>query len=154
MTQTPPAGAPTEETRVWEGRPSQWTNMVPFLLCLLVVPIPYAIYRWLAVKCTTYTLSTQRLRIAHGILSRHFDNLELYRVRDLTVAQPFLLRMAGLGNIALVTSDSTTPVVVLPAIASPLEVHDIIRDEVQRMRRERGVRELDVHDDAGGSILH
>lgn len=132
------------------GRPSQWTNLVPFLLCLLVIPIPYAIYRWLVIKCTTYSLTSQRLRVSSGILTKNFDDLELYRVKDLTVTQPLPLRMVDLGNISLVTSDATTPTLLLPAIKSPLEVHDLIRDEVQRLRRERGVRELDVHDDDTG----
>lgn len=150
MSQTPSTASRSEE-QLWEGRPSQWTNFVPFLLCLLVIPIPYAIYRWLAIKCTTYSLTSQRLRVSSGILTKNFDDLELYRVKDLTVTQPLPLRMVGLGNITLVTSDATTPTLVLPAIKSSLEVHDLIRDEVQRLRRERGGRELDVHDDDTGA---
>ncbi len=145
MSQTPTTATRAEET-LWEGRPSQWTNFVPFLLCILIIPIPYAIYRWLVIKCTSYTLSTQRLRISSGILTKHFDDMELYRVKDITVTQPIWLRMVGLGNISMHTSDATTPNLLLPAISNSLEVHDMIRGEVERLRRERGVRELDVHD--------
>lgn len=153
MSQTLNTAARTEET-LWEGRPSQWTNLVPFLLCLLVIPIPYAIYRWLVIKCTAYTVTTQRLRISSGILTKHFDDMELYRVKDITVTQPIWLRMVGLGNISMHTSDATTPNLLLPAIKNSLEVHDIIRAEVERLRRERGVRELDVHDqDVEGGVF-
>ncbi len=137
----------TPETTLWQGRPSQWTNVLPFLACLLIIPIPWAIYRWLAVKCTSYTLTSQRLRIQSGILNRHLDDLELYRVKDITLNQPLIQRIVNLGTVTMVTSDATTPSVRLPAISDALAVMDKIRFEVDRVRRERGVRELDVHDD-------
>lgn len=135
------------ETTIWQGRPSQWTNVLPFLACLLVIPIPWAVYRWLDVKCTTYTLTSQRLRIQRGILSRSLDDLELYRIKDITLNQPLIQRLVNLGTITMITSDATSPTVKLPAIAGALAVMDQVRHEVDRVRRERGVRELDVHDD-------
>ncbi len=145
---TQPGGASAApEAPIWEDTPSQWVNVLPFLSCLLVVPIPWAVYRWLATRCTNYRLTTQRLRFSHGILNRQVDDLELYRVKDITVAQPLLLRMVGLGNLTLVTSDATTPTLPIPAIKDPLHVKDLLRERVEHLRRERGVRELDVHDD-------
>lgn len=137
---------PAPEQLVWEGRPSQWTNILPFALCVLIIPIPYGVYRWLAIKCTKYSLSSQRLRISRGILSRHIEDIELYRVKDSSIRQPFIQRLVGLGTVELVTSDASTPKVMLPAIANPIQVHDSIRTQVERARRERGVRELDVSD--------
>lgn len=136
----------TPETAIWEGRPSQWTNIVAFLLCVLIIPIPWAIYRWLAIRCTKFTLTSQRLRMEEGILSRRFDDIELYRVKDLTLHQPFIQRLVGLGTIRLLTSDATHPTLTLPAISDPMEVRDVIRQQVEHMRRERGVRELDIAD--------
>lgn len=142
-----PPNHPQPETTIWSGTSSQWTNFIPFVLCVLIIPIPFAIYRWLAVKCTKFTLTSQRFRIERGILNKHFDELELYRVKDITMSQPFIQRLVGLGTVAMVTSDATTPTIVLPAIAEPRIVLDQIRGEVERVRRERNVRELDVYDD-------
>lgn len=136
----------TPETAIWQGSPSQWTNIVPFLLCVLIVPIPWAVYRWLATRCTKFVLTSQRLRMEEGILSRRFDDIELYRVKDITLSQPFIQRMVGLGSIRLLTSDASHPTLTLPAIADPMEVRDVIRQQVEHMRRERGVRELDITD--------
>lgn len=147
-----PETTPGPEKSLWEGTPSQWTNVVPFALCILVLPIPYAIYRWLAVKTTRFSITSQRLRKSTGILSKHFDDLELYRVKDITIAQPLIQRLVGLGTLTLVTSDATTPTVVLPAIHDPHRVHDLLRAEVERRRRERGVRELDVYDDDAAAL--
>lgn len=132
------------EEQIWTGRPSQWVNVVPFLLCLLIIPIPYAIYRWLAIRTTTYTLTTQRLRHTHGILNRHHDDMELYRIKDVTVKEPLIQRLVGLGSVKIVTSDATTPEMTLPAISQPLTVLEAIREQVETLRRARGVREFDV----------
>lgn len=137
----------TPESTLWQGRPSQWTNVLWFISCVLILPIPFAAYHWLATRCIRYTLTTQRFRIERGILNRHLDDLELYRVKDITLKQPLIQRLVGLGTLTMVTSDATTPTVVLPAIPDALSVLDRIRNEVDRVRRERGVRELDVHDD-------
>lgn len=132
------------ESQIWEGRSSQWVNIVPFLLCVLIIPIPWALYRWLKIRCTKFVLTTQRLRIETGILNRHYDDTELYRVKDITLRQPFVQRLVGLGTVHLVTSDVTHPVLDLQAIKDPLIVRDIFRQQVETMRRERGVREMDI----------
>ncbi len=149
-----PSSQVAAETSVWQGRPSQWTNFWWFISCVLVLPIPFAVWKWLTVRCTTYSLTTQRFRIASGVLNRSFDDLELYRVKDITVEQPIVERILGLGTIRMVTSDATTPTLVLSAIPDAVNVQDAIRREVERCRRERGVRELDVHDDDGSALGH
>jgi uncharacterized membrane protein YdbT with pleckstrin-like domain len=141
-----PAPTSNPEQVLWEGRPSQWTNFPWFLACLLVVPIPLAIYQYLRVQTTRWTLTNLRLRLSSGILNKTLDDLELYRVKDITLNQPLLQRLVGLGTVVMVTSDASTPTLVLPGIPDSLAVMDKIRHEVDRVRRERGVRELDVHD--------
>ena len=118
--------------------------MSPFLLCVLIVLIPYAFWRWLEIRCTRYTLTSQRLRYTHGVLNRRHDDMELYRVKDVTVKEPLIQRVVGLGTLRLVTSDATTPEMRLPAIKEPLVVMEAIREQVETLRRARGVREFDV----------
>jgi uncharacterized membrane protein YdbT with pleckstrin-like domain len=93
-----------------------------------------------------YELTSQRLRITRGILNRRLDELELYRVKDYVMEQPLLLRVFGLGNITVVTSDATTPTVALRAIAGATDVREKLRNAVQAERDRKRVRELDVDD--------
>ncbi len=101
---------------------------------------------WWANRATVYELTTQRLRITRGILNRRLDELELYRVKDYVMEQPFLLRLLGLGNITIVTSDATTPTVALRAVAGVAGVREKLRNAVQAERDRKRVRELDVDD--------
>jgi len=70
--------------------------------------------------------------------------LELYRVRDYCVKQPIVLRMLGLGNLELLTSDSMTPNVVIPAIKDVEGVREKLRTCVEAARDRKRVRQMDV----------
>jgi uncharacterized membrane protein YdbT with pleckstrin-like domain len=136
------------ENIVWEGRPSQVVNLPAFLICLLlawlVVPLFYAAWKWLAIRCTRFELTTERFRAISGILTRRTDELELYRVKDTELIEPFYLRIFSLGNVVMHTSDRTTPRLVIPAIPNSREVRERIRRQVEEVRKRRGVREFDV----------
>lgn len=137
----------SKEELIWEGRPSQIVNLhiylVCGLLCFLVVPLIYGIYRWLLIRSLKYELTTQRLRTTHGILNREYDEIELYRIKDLSLTQPLFLRMFSLGNVMMWTSDKSTPELAIEAIVDSREVHELLRAQVERRRDEKNVREVD-----------
>ena len=138
-----------EET-IWSGTSSQVKNLGAFLLCLLIIPIPWAIYRWLVVKNTTFRLTSERLITERGILNKTTDTLELYRVRDQQVTQPFLQRLFGLHTIQLLTTDTSTPSVVIDYVPLELGLQDKFRAQVEECRTRKRVRSIDIEDGQGG----
>lgn len=136
------------EENIWSGTSSQLKNFWAFVLCVLVVPIPWAIYRWLLVKTTTYRLTSERLLTTRGIFSTVTDTLELYRVRDLEMTQSFWQRMFGLQDIVLLTADESTPRITLDFIPTELGLPDKIRAAVEACRLAKRVRTVDMEDDA------
>lgn len=137
-----------EEKDVWFGTPSQVLNLGTFIVCgllfFLVIPLFVALWRWLEVKYTKYELTTQRLRTRYGVLNRKTDELELYRVRDYQLVEPFFLRLFSLGNVVLRTSDRSNPVVTIKAVKNGEELREKLRQYVEECRTHKGVRELDV----------
>src|SRR5687767_5427363 len=105
---------------VWAGSPSQIVNAPAFLVCALlfwlVVPIFIAIWKWLIVRNLRYELTTERLKLRQGVLNKELDEIELYRVRDYKLEQPFWLRLFSLGNIVIRTADESNPVIVMRAV--------------------------------------
>jgi uncharacterized membrane protein YdbT with pleckstrin-like domain len=138
---------PNEEP-VWSATPSQVVNMSAFvllgLIAWLVVPIFIIVWKWLVVRNTRYELTTERLITRRGVLNKVTDQVELYRVRDYQVERPFFLRLFGLSDVTLKTSDVANPVVVLRAIPNGEQVKDQIRGLVEQCRVAKGVRALDV----------
>ena len=134
----------TEENIVWTGHPSQWQNIGWFIACLLLVPIPFALWKWLETRNTIYSLSDQRLKFTRGVLTKTTEDLELYRVRDTKFEQGFFERMVGLGRIQLFTTDESSPSIVLPFIQDAEAVREKIRGLVEARRDAKRVRYLDA----------
>lgn len=131
-----------EEKQLYIGRPSQILNIVSFILWSWTLLIPIIIY--LKTRFTVYELTNQRIKLKTGILNQEIDECELYRVRDYKVVKPFFQRIFGLGKIELVTSDRSNSNINLNGIKDPEKLYNLIRDNVEKIRRKTGTRELDV----------
>jgi uncharacterized membrane protein YdbT with pleckstrin-like domain len=136
------------EQSVWSGTPSQWQNLWAWVSCILIVTIPWALWRALVTKNTRYDLTDQRLKTTVGVFNRVTDDLELYRVKDTHFQQTFWQRMAGIGDIVLSTSDTSTPIVVMADIRGAEAVRETVRGLVEKRRDAKRVRELDVGHEA------
>ena len=131
-----------EEKQLYIGRPSQILNIISFILWSWTLLIPIIIY--LKTRFTVYEVTDQRIKLKTGILNQEIDECELYRVRDYKVVKPFFQRIFGLGKIELVTSDRSNPNINLNGIKNPEILYNLIRDNVEKIRRKTGTREIDV----------
>jgi membrane protein YdbS with pleckstrin-like domain len=119
-------------------------NVGPYILIFLAVPIFIAGKRYLQTKCRIYELTTERLKTTEGVFSKVTDTLELYRVKDIETRQPLLYRLCGIENVQLNTSDTSSPFVLIQAIPHHVGLGDKIRNQVETIRQQKGVREIDV----------
>ena len=137
----------TEET-IWRGTASQLKNLGCFILCFLfcwlIVPIFIGLRRFLETKNQVFELTNERLKTTQGIFSKVTESLELYRVKDIEVLQPFIYRIVGLENIKVNTSDLSSPVIVIDGISQSVGLPDKLRNQVEIIRRLKKVRELDI----------
>jgi uncharacterized membrane protein YdbT with pleckstrin-like domain len=129
---------------IWRGSSPEVRRFVPYILLLLAVPIFMALKRYLQTKNQVYELTTERLKMSKGVLSKITDSLELYRVKDWESRQPFLYRIVGIENVQLNTSDASSPLIILRAIPAKVGLGDKIRNQVEAIRAQKGVREIDV----------
>jgi len=154
------------EQPIWSGSPSQAKNAPAFCLAALAIlgilfatlvykfwlpgiaftaiPLLYIILRRLAVRAQVFELTSERLLTSRGLLSRTTDSLELYRVKDIRIVRPLALRLIGLENIELMTSDQTSPILVIDHIPASLHLADQIRAHVEACRVAKGTREVEL----------
>jgi len=136
-----------EET-IWRGTPSQLKNLgffvLCFLFCWLLVPIVFGITRFLQTKNHLFELTSERLKMTEGVFSKVTETLELYRVKDIEVSQPFFYRILGLENIKVNTSDLSSPVIFLEGIPHTVGLADKMRNQVETVRMQKKVREIDI----------
>jgi membrane protein YdbS with pleckstrin-like domain len=124
--------------------PPQTREVSPFILILLILPIFMALTRYLQTKSKVYELTSERLKTTEGVFSKVTDTLELYRVKDIETRQPFRYRVVGVENVQLNTSDTSSPFILIDAISSSVALGDKIRNQVETIRAQKGVREIDV----------
>lgn len=136
-----------EET-IWRGTSSQFKNLGLYILCglfcWLIVPIFLALARYLQTRNHVYELTSERLKITQGVFSKASSTVELYRVKDIEVRQPFLSRLLGMENIHITTSDISSPFLLFDAIPIAAGLPDKLRNQVEIIRVQKRVREIDL----------
>jgi hypothetical protein len=154
-----PTTSDTGEQTIWKGSPSQWVNAVRYVLCglltlplglmgmfyqpyfwLLLLPPAMALGYWYSIRSIKYEITTERIICTTGIFSRTTQYLEFFRVKDMTVVQPFWLRMVGKANLIFLSKDATTPQLKLWAVPNRKDFHDRIRTHILQAQDKRQVR--------------
>jgi Bacterial PH domain len=104
-----------EEHILWEGRP--FLSMVE-----------------------RYTLTSERLKITHGMIGRKVENFELIRMQDIDYKQNVGERITNLGDITIRGQDASEPMVVLRNIANPEDVYETLRKAWLEARKRHGLQ--------------
>lgn len=111
---------PDVEQELWTGRPS-W----------LMSPGKALTQR--------YRLTNLRLIVTYGLISRRTEEVDLFRVNDVSVKQNPLERILGRGDVTVFSADSSTRQLVLHNVANQDEVKDTIRRAAREERDRRRV---------------
>jgi membrane protein YdbS with pleckstrin-like domain len=131
---------------VWPHLPRDVTGLAAKVgTGIVLVLLLWFAWQWIQLKTVSWTLTTERLCWEKGVFSRRIQNLELYRIKDVSLRKPFLMRLLRRGYVDFVTSDQTEKRdhQSLGAIARPDDLHAILRKYVERQRQQKGVREVD-----------
>lgn len=155
-----------EEVTLWQGARSQITNWGVYAIALLLiagaivggfffppawaliaVPVIWIVWVWLRTRAESFTLTTERLRLKKGVLNQVFDEVELYRVKDVTLTRSAIQRMFGLGTVTMQTSDHGQENICIDSVHSSEELREQLRKQVEIIRDRKRVREVDFQDD-------
>jgi membrane protein YdbS with pleckstrin-like domain len=120
-----------------------WIPVVTSSIVVFVILWLIGIYRRLSLQ---FRLTTHRLLLRKGILSRSDDRILLVDIDDITIDQNVIERMLGVGTITLNTTDRTTKdkskgegVLTMKGIDNPRHVGDLIDDARRAERTRRGL---------------
>jgi uncharacterized membrane protein YdbT with pleckstrin-like domain len=105
-----------------------WITAAVFVVQLIRLGI--ALMR---IRSTLYTITTQRILIEHGILSKSLSEIDLRTIDDTQFFQSFTARILGIGNVTLISTDKEAPVLVLRSIHDPRGLRETIRSNAYRM---------------------
>ena|SRR5689334_2977114 len=132
-----------EEEVLFEGRPALVSSVGVLLLAIVTLGL-WLLPRWWRSLAIHYRITTRRIVVETGVLSKRMEQIDLYRVNDYTVDRPFLQRMLGTGNLYLKTFDKTTPELRITEIKTDVvALYEKLRQATEKDRAARGVRMVD-----------
>ena len=94
----------------------------------------------LPLSFTRYALSEDRLFLEKGLLNTKYDEILLYRVRDISLNITLGQRLFGVGTITVQSSDKSLPILELKNIKRPREVKELIHQTVEELKIARRMR--------------
>jgi membrane protein YdbS with pleckstrin-like domain len=121
----------------------QGTFVAVVFVIVTLIPLGVMMAKWTILKAKRYEITTERIKTTTGIFSKQTSVVELYRVKDYILKEPFFYRIFHLGSIEIITSDPSTHDVFIEAVPNGRKLFDEIRQHVEARRDAKGVREID-----------
>jgi hypothetical protein len=87
-----------------------------------------------------YAITTERLRIVRGMLSRNIENFELIRIQDIDFKQGITERMMGIGDITIRGHDPSDAMIVLRNVREPEQIYELLRKAWLEARKRHGLQ--------------
>ncbi len=129
----------TQNEPIWRDSPSQWmgartyaavailaTTLLAFgvaglmnnwglgvVIALFVaagLPVLWGGWAFARISCIHYEITTDNIIVSHGVFNRHYERIDLYRLRDEEYAKPFLQRILGRGTVTVTSDDQSCPI--------------------------------------------
>ena len=118
-----------------------WFNAL-YLILLSIPFVVLGLYKYFLIISSTFYLSDQQLIIQRGVFTKTVNYLELYRIKDILVEQPFWMKTLGLMNTTLLSFDKEESLLVLKGIKIS-DLPQSIRNHVQECRQRNKVLTID-----------
>lgn len=126
------------ERPLFTGHPVVIYTFWQVVAVILTLGIAYLLY-WVRSISTTYEITTQRVRIERGLLSKIKENVELFRIDHFDLHKPLGMRLVGHCLLHLRSSDPSFQTVVILGIPNLESLADTLRECSLRERTRRRV---------------
>jgi len=126
------------EKPLFTGHPAVIYSAWQWILVVLTLGIAWIVY-WLMSLATSYEVTTQRVRIERGLLSKVKDSIELFRIDHFDLHKPLGMRLLGNCLLHLRSSDESFGTVILYGVPNLEQLAESLRECSLRERARRKV---------------
>lgn len=106
-----------------------------YISLLSIMPIPFFLISLFIKQSVRYRITTERLTVIRGILSRSSDDMQLVRIEDLKYYQTFLNRIFKVGDLEIYSTDKSEPALIIEGIDRPDEMKENLWQAVRERRK-------------------
>ena len=97
-------------------------------------------YLGMPLSFTTYSVSEDRLFRDSGLLNRTYEEVLLYRIRDISLKRSLGQIICGVGTIVIHSSDKSSGTLEIENVKSPKQVKELIHQLVEESKTRRRFR--------------
>lgn len=113
-------------------------SLTAFILIFLVL-------RYVMLVNVKWLVEEETLCRIKGIFSKQTDYIEMYRITDYKENQSFLQRIMGVKTVTVYSTDRSDEVTDIPGVPADMNLIGIIRDNVEKCRKEKRIYEIANH---------
>lgn len=133
-------GVSGQEELLYEGRPALVPGIGAAILSVLTLGI-WLLVAWFQTRSVKYRITSQRIVVERGWLSKRMEQIDLYRVVDYVVERPFGQRIMGTGNLVLTSLDKSSPEIRIDRIKTDVvALYERLRFATEQEKRHRNMR--------------
>lgn len=129
------------EKTIYSGHPAVIYSAWQWLAVGLTLGIAY-LYYWVESLGITYRITSQRIKLEKGLLSKTIDSVELFTIEHFDLQKPLGMRLLGHGVLRLSSSDDDYPAVTIYGIKQLETLSDTLRECSLRERTRRRVTSI------------
>lgn len=96
-------------------------------LSLMAAALLVFLFKIIKLKSTSYRISTDRIERSRGLLGKRIDNLDMFRIIDMSLNRGFFDGLVGIGIVVLITTDKTDPEFRFEKVGRAKQLYDIIK---------------------------
>lgn len=111
---------------------------------VLMTPVYFGAYRYIKTEFNLHYFYEDRLVFFYGLVNRHKDNIEYYRIKDFYTTSPIYLRVFGLSIFHIISTDRRFPHLVLRGCRGVSEFENELRTYIEASKADGKGREVDV----------
>ncbi len=100
-------------------------------------------YKIIRLKNIYYEITSDRIEWTRGVFSQKIDNLDMFRIIDLSLHRNLLDRIFNIGSVKLVTNDESDPQFEFEKIRNPKKLYSILKKAHLDADKDRSVFHLD-----------
>ncbi len=136
-------GVSGQEELLYEGRPALVPGLGAATVAVLTLGISLLV-AWFRTRSVKYRITSQRIVIERGWLSKRMEQVDLYRVVDYVVERPFGQRIMGTGNLVLTSLDKSSPEIHIDRIKTDVvALYERLRFATEQEKRHRNMRPVE-----------
>lgn len=126
------------EKTFFSGHPAVIYTASQWFIGVITLGIAFLVYV-VKSRSTHYQITSQRVRVERGLMSKTKENIELYEIDDFELHKPFGMRIVGHCLLRMRSSDATSPTLAIYGIPNLEQLADTLRECALKERPRRRV---------------